>query len=319
MVLKSKTQYSRIALYWAPITVGFLIFWSVVISLLGVSGLLPALSFIGPVVLGGLCAAALYFVHDRRALEYDDVGFQEKTGRRFSDRHEWSEFKECSLVKDSYGRQKVRVYVERDGDHVDIDSSACGMDPYVLRDFAASRINSNLPERRPSDFFGGLERELQRGRTQWVADLSESFRDYTVSGEAFPLLARGGSRPKGFLLSRFLAITVMPNYNVCMYTQWIDGSRAKDHVMRLVRIIETQRDEKNIKWSWLLLVGDEPAPESLNRFIEEFGNKDIGLGYLNMLTGGVITSPSTLGRSMANQMRLGHLVADMRKRNYLRE
>ena len=299
-------------------TVGFLILWSVVvIGFLGVSGLLPALSIVGPVLLGGLSATAFYFLHDRRALEYDDLGFQEKTGRKFSDPHKWNEFKECSLVKDNYGRQKVRVYVERDGDHLDIDSAACGLDPYAFRDIVASRINSNMPERRPSDFFGGLERELQRGRTQWVADLNESFRDYTLSGEVFPLLARGGSRPKGFLLSRFLAITVMPNYNVCMYAQWVDASHAREQVMRLLRVVETQRDQKDIRWSWLLLLSDGPAPDSVNNIISHFSNRDVGLGYVNITNGELSVSPNQLGRSMANQMRLNRLVSDLQRRKYL--
>jgi hypothetical protein len=249
-------------------------------------------------------------------LEYDDRGYQEKIGGKLAEPHKWSEFKECSIVKDSYGRPKVRVYFERDGSHRDIDSSACGLDPYAFRDFASSRIDSNIPEERSSDFIGGLERELQRGRMQWVADVNETFRDYQVSGEVFQLLARGGSRPKGFLLSRMLSYMVMPNYNVCMYVQRLDGSRAKEHVMRLLRVIETQRDQKDIKWSWLLLLGDEPPPESANKLIMQFGNKDIGLGYVNTLTGETNTSPNQLGRSMANQMRLNRLASDLRRRKY---
>jgi hypothetical protein len=296
--------------------VGFSILWTVLIHLLGLSGLLSAFSLVAPIVLGVLSSTALYFLRDYRTLEYDDRGYQEKIGGKFSDPHQWSEFKECSLVKDSYGRQKVRVYVERDGRHYDIDSAACGLDPYAFRDFAASCINSSLSEKRPSDFIGGLERELQRGRTQWVADLNETFRDYQVSGELFQLMARGGSRPKGFLLSRLLSFMVMPNYNVCMYAQRLDPSHAREHLMRLVRIIETQRDQKDIKWSWLILIGDEPAPESANNVILQFGNKDIGLGYINILTGETSTSPNQLGRSMANQMRLSRLTRDLRRRKY---
>jgi hypothetical protein len=133
----------------------------------------------------------------------------------------------------------------------------------------------------------------------------------------FPLLARGGTRPKGFLLSRFMAYTVMPNYNVCMYAQWVDGSRAREHVMRLLRIVETQRDQKDIRWSWLLLLSNEPPPESVNRLISQFGNRDIGLGYVNTSTGEMSTSPNHLGASMANQMRLNRLVRDLLWRKHL--
>ena len=316
MIRKSRIQYSRMALYWAPLAVGFSILWSVMIHLLGLSGLLTALSLVGPMLLSVLASTALYFLHDHRTMEYDDNGYQEKIGRTLSEPRKWSEFKECSIVKDSYGRQKVRFYVERDGHHIDVDASAAGLDPYVFRDFASSRINSKIPEERTSDFISGLERELQRGRMQWVADLNESFRDYQVSGEAFQLLARGGSRPKGFLLSRMLSYMVMPSYNVCMYIQWLDASHAKDHIMRLLRIIETQRDQKEIKWSWLLLLGDEPAPESAKKLITQFGNRDVGLGYVNILTGETSTSPNQLGRSMANQMRLSRLTGDLRRRRY---
>jgi len=314
---KSKVQYSKIAIYWAPLTVGFLILWSVAINLLRLSGLLPALSLVGPMLLGAVSSVVIYFLRDHRELEYDDRGYQERIGRRNSDPHQWSEFKECSLVKDSYGRQKIRVYFERDGTHCDIDSSACGLDPYMFRDFVSSRIDSHTPEERPPDLIGGLERELQRGRARWLADLSETFRDYQVSGEVFPLLARGGTRPKGFLLSRFVAYTIMPNYNVCMYAQWLDSSRAKEQVMRLLRIVETQRDQKDIKWSWLLLLSDEPAPDSVNKLISQFGNRDVGLGYVNISTGEMSTSPNQLGRSMANQMRLNRLVSELQRRKYL--
>ena len=310
-------QYSRIAIYWAPLTLGFLILWSVAMNLLGLSGLIPALSLVGPMLLGAVSSVALYFLHDHRELEYDDGGYRERIGRRDLDPHQWSEFKECSLVKDNYGRQKVRAYFERDGTHLDIDSSGCGLDPYRFRDFVSSRIDPHTPEERPPDLLGGLERELHRGRARWLADLSETFRDYQISGEMFPLLARGGTRPKGFLLSRFMAYTIMPNYNVCMYAQWVDASHAKEQVMRLLRIVETQRDQKDIKWSWLLLLSDEPAPDSLNNLISRFGNRDVGLGYVNISTGEMSTSPNQLGRSMANQMRLNRLVIDLQRRKYL--
>lgn len=302
------------AIYWAPLTLGFLILWSVTMNLLGLSGLIPALSLVGPILLGAVSSAALYFLHDHRELEYDDRGYRERIGRRDSEPHQWSEFKECSLVKDNYGRNKVRVYFERDGSHRDIDSSGCGLDPYMFRDFVSSRIDSHAPEERSSDLVGGLEKELHRGRARWLADLNETFRDYQISGEVFPLLARGGTRPKGFLLSRFLAYTVMPNYNVCMYAQWVDGSRAREHVMRLLRIVETQRDQKDIRWSWLLLLSNEPPPDSVNRLIGQFGNRDIGLGYVNTSTGEMSASPNQLGASMANQMRLKRLVSDLRRR-----
>ena len=316
MVRTSKVKYSRIALYWAPLTLIFTILWSIAINLLQVSGSLAAFSLAGPMILGVLASTSLYFLRDNQSLEYDERGFQESRARKTLEMHEWSEFTESSLVKDGYGHQKVRLYHERDGSHYDIDTSACGMDPYTFRDLASSHLNSNKTEDRTRRFIEGLERELQHGRTRWVADLCETFRDYQISGEVFPLVAHGGTRPKGFLLSRFFSYTLMPNYNVCMYAQWANGTHGKEQVMRLLRIIETQRDQKNIKWSWLLLLSEEPPSNSVSSLIEQFGNKDIGLGYINILSGELNSSPNQLGRSMANQMRMKRLVSDLRRQKY---
>ena len=311
------SQVSRIALYWAPLTLAISILWSILLNVLGVRGLLPALSLAGPAMIAAACAVAVYYVHDRLVLEYDDRGYQWKRGRREMDMHQWDEFKECSLIKDNYGRRRVRMYVERDGTHYDVDPSACGVDPSTFRDFAASRIDKRESEYSSPGLFSGLENELQKGRATWVADLNETFRDYQISGEMFPLLARGNTRPRGFLLSRLAAFTIMPNYNVCMYVRYLDATDAKGQVMRLLRIIETQREKKDIKWSWLLLLGDENPPDSVSKIILEFGNRDIGLGYVNTLSGEMRTSQNQLGRSMASQMHLDHLIRDLRRRRYL--
>jgi len=310
----SKIQYSRIALYWAPLTLGFSILWSMSLNMLGLSGLLPAFSLAGAAIIAVPTAAALYFVRDHQVLEYDDFGYELKKGREELDAHEWNELKESSIVKDSYGRIKVRMYLERNGVHYDVDSAASGVNPYVLRGFGSSRISSRPSEGNSLDLFGGLEREIQKGRAGWVADLKETFRDYQISGETFPLLARGSTRPSGFLLSRLAAYTIMPNYDVCMYADRVDRTDARAQLMRLIRIIETQRDQRDVKWSWLVLFGDEPPPDSVSRIIHDFRNRDIGLGYINTLSGEMITSSNQLGRSMSNQMNLKRLMRDLRNR-----
>jgi hypothetical protein len=310
----SKIQYSKIALYWTPLTLGFSIIWSMSLNVLGLSGILPAFSLAGAAIIAVPIAAALYFVRDHQVLEYDHFGYQLKKGRKAPDTHKWNELKEFSIIKDNYGRLKVRMYVERDGGHYDVDSAACGVNPYVLRGFGTSRISSRASEGNLLDLFGGLEREIQKGRAGWVADLKETFRDYQISGETFRLLARGNTRPSGFLLSRLAAYTIMPNYNVCMYADRLDGTDTRAQVMRLIRIIETQREEQNVKWSWLLLFGDEPPPDSVDRIIRDFRNRDIGLGYINTLSGEMCTSPNQLGRSMSNQMNMKRLTRDLRHR-----
>ena len=305
--------------YWAILTFVFAFVWTLSLQTLQLVGFGPALSLFVPVLLGGVASVLLYMVHDRQVLEYDDEGYQITTGNRDIERHKWSEFKECSVIKDSYGRKKVRAYVERDGNHNDIDPSACGIDPFVFRDFMGRRTRDSSTSENAHlsiDAFGGLEREIQRGRAAWVADLNETFREFQISGEVFPLVARGSTRPKGFLLSRFVAVTIMPNYEVCLYAHGIKnaGSEAKSGIMRLIRIIETQRDQKNIKWSWLLLFSDQEPPELVSRFVQDFGNRDVGIGCIDVSTGRIVTSRNQLGKSLANQMRLNKLIRDLGKR-----
>jgi hypothetical protein len=318
----SKLHVSRVVFYWAILSLGLLILWTFVLNALEISGIGPALSLAVPMILGAILSVSLYLTRDRQVLEYDDEGYSIIRGRRTPEDHKWNEFKECSVAKDSWGRNKVRLYVSRDGQHADIDSSACGVDSYKLRDFILARLsNERLSEQQTSRVFDGLEREIQRGRASWVADLNETFKSYQASGEVFPLMARGGTRPKGFLLSRFLAVTVMPSYEVALYAYDVSGPDkvTKSRVMRLVRVIMALRDEKNIKWSWLVLVCDEEPPPSVSSLIEEFGNKDIGIGCIDVNTGRLITSSNQLGRSLSRQMRLHHLIRDLNRSRRWRE
>jgi hypothetical protein len=316
MPRSSRIQWSRVAVYWAVLTFGLVLFWSVALNLLNLRGVGPAVTLVFPALLGALFAFLLYKMHLRQVLEYDDFGYSITKGRSQVE-HKWAEFKECSVLRDSYGN-KVRVYRERDRDHSDIDAKACGIDPYTLRDFVSSRINANKSTVPTAEIFSGLEKEIQRGRAYWVADLNETFKPYQISGEVFPMMARGNTRPKGFVLSRFIAVTIMPNYSVAMYAHELGGyETAKPRMMHLVRIIETMREEKNIKWSWLLLFTNDEPPESIVRAIEGFTNEDIGIGCIDIGTGRLVNSRNQLGRSLRGQMHFNHLIRDLRRKRLI--
>jgi hypothetical protein len=280
-------------------------------------GVWAALSLVVPVILGVLVSVLLYFSRDHQILEYDDDGYKIVKGRRKVKKARWSEFSECSLIRYGYAH-KVRGYATVNGTHSDIDSSASGVDPFLFRDFMQARIKGR-EDTKPSsdiDLFDGLEMEIHRGRAGWVADLNETFREHQVLGETFQLVARGTTRPRGFLLSRFVAMTIMPNYKVCLYAHDLRNHERmqRSHLMRLIRIIESQRDQKDIKWSWLLLFHNQELPISLTRVIEEFREKDVGIGSIDVGGGKLITSPNQLGRSLARQMRMQHLMEDFRRR-----
>jgi hypothetical protein len=318
-----KFQFSKVMLYWAVLAIVFAIIWTMFLNTLQLSGMGAAVTLSVPVVIAGFAALSIYRLHDYQMIEYDDMGYRISRGRSEVERHDWSEFKGCSIVRDSYGKVRVRAYVERDGDHVEIDPASSGIDPYSFRNVVDSHIrgatgtaDSDATRSSTDGVFDGLEREIQSGRANWVADLNESFRGYQISSESFPLVARGNTRPKGFLLSRFVAFTMMPDYRVCLYASQVKGvgSEAKSHLMKLIRIIETQRDEKDIKWSWLLLLSKHEVPEALVKTIESFGNKDVGVGCIELDTGRIITSPNQLGTSLRNQMRFDRLIKDLKKK-----
>ena len=83
----------------------------------------------------------------------------------------------------------------------------------------------------------------------------------------------------------------------------------KTHPWKLLK----RTDQKDVKWSWLLLFCDEEAPSSVSRFVEDFGNKDVGIGIIDVSTGRLITSKNQLGRSLGRQMRLNQLIRDLNR------
>jgi hypothetical protein len=315
LITRSRVQIQRIALYWAISTIVLSILWSFALNMFRASGALAGSTFALPIIVGTVFSVLYYFWRVHKTIEYDERGLSIRKGRKGLDEYTWSEFAECSVVNE--GRAKVRLYREKDGAHIDIDASDCGIEPYRFRDYAASCITGVPVKEEAPGILDKLEMEIPK-RAYWLADLGETFRNYQVSGIFFPLFARGSTRPKGFFLSRFVAVTIMPNYNVCMYVDRLSNreDNVKNKILRNVRAIESQRDRKNIKWSWLLMLGDQEPEESVAQFIQEFGNKDVGLGYLNTLNGSFITSANQLGRSMKGQMRFGRVISDLRKRKY---
>ena len=62
-------------------------------------------------------------------------------GEREVENHRWSEFRQISVLADSSGELKVRMYFERDGLYVDIPVSRAGGDPFELRSFVQNKLS----------------------------------------------------------------------------------------------------------------------------------------------------------------------------------
>jgi hypothetical protein len=158
-----------------------------------------------------------------------------------------------------------------------------------------------------------FERDILNGRARWIADLSETFRDYQLSGHTFDMCARGQTRGKGFLLSRFFAWTVLPNYKVSLYARaWRDSTNLlRKHIIELLQAIRKDVEKRELKWAWLVVFLEGNPSSQVASFVESYNNDDVGIGTVNTYTGSVLVSNNLLGRSLLRHMRLDKLVSGL--------
>lgn len=314
----SKVQFSKIATYWAILSFALSLIWSTLLNFLKLQGVGPAVSLLFPAILGFVISLVIYYRRNHQVLDYDDIGYSITRGKGDPEHHNWSEFKECSVVRDRYDRKSVRFYVSKSDNFVETDTLSSGVNPYRFRNFA-SEIIEKIPilESERSDtsrFFDFLEQDIHR-RARFVADFNETFRNHKISGEKFQLFAKGSTRPRGFLFSKMLAVTVMPDYQVCLYAADLDSDGGKSQVQRLIRLIESRSEAENVTWSWLLFLASSQPGSDMVEFIAHFGNKGLGIACIDVSTGTMTYSSNQLGRSLGKQLGLGMFIRDMKKRS----
>ena len=162
-----------------------------------------------------------------------------------------------------------------------------------------------------------LEHEILQGRARWVADLNETFRDYSLEGHKFEMFARGQTRTKGFMLSRFFAWTVLPNYKVSMYVRVVRDSTSfqRGYLLDLMKILQQEMEKQNVKWVWLILFFEGDPPDRISSLVQEYNKKEIGIGCLNAYSGAVIVSKNVLGSSLVKHLGLHRLVSNYERKS----
>jgi hypothetical protein len=157
----------------------------------------------------------------------------------------------------------------------------------------------------------GFERDILSGRARWIADLSETFRDYQITGHTFDMCARGQTRGKGFLLSRFFAWTVLPNYKVSLYARAVRDSAnlLRGNLIELLQVIRKDMEKRDLKWAWLVLFFEAAPPSQIASLVESYNKNDIGIGTVNAYSGNVLVSNNLLGRSLSKHIGLDRLVS----------
>jgi hypothetical protein len=142
-----------------------------------------------------------------------------------------------------------------------------------------------------------LERNLMVGGGRWVADFSESFWDYPLGDVTFAMFIRGGMRPKGLALSRFVAFITVPNYRVACFAYAGDPS-----LKRLPAAIKAARrcmEGQEIEWSWLVFPGEGAFSPQARARIEKNDARELGIALVDLSAQEIVTSRSYVGRRMS--------------------
>lgn len=149
-----------------------------------------------------------------------------------------------------------------------------------------------------------FESRLIRGGTRLIADLTEFFKDYRVDDTTFRIYAKGATRNKGFLLSRFFAWTALPNYSVSLFC--IDEGSAlltSEKVRKCIDAVTRLTKEEDLKWAWLVFFSDRDLPPSIVSFISRYDKRELGLAAASTTSRQVVLSNNQVGRGIGKQLK----------------
>lgn len=152
------------------------------------------------------------------------------------------------------------------------------------------------------DYLLKVERNLVLGGGRWVAEFNEVFRNFSVGDHTFDLYVRGGTRPKGFLLSRLFAYFSLPSYNVALLAKHVpeDEFNLKD----LAKAVLSRAAENNIRWTWLVLIRSGSFTDKLVKTVDGFDRPELGISLVNLKDEDIDTSSNLLGRKALSLVRI---------------
>ena len=145
-----------------------------------------------------------------------------------------------------------------------------------------------------------LEENLMTGSARWIADFTESFRDYRIKDEKFDMLVRGSTRPKGFFLSRLFAYFSLPDYLLACFAHSgeVDGKRLDG----LIQLVREHMREGNLTWSWLVLPQEGAPALGVKELVRKKEIHEIGIALVDISSGEITTNPSYVGRRMVDHV-----------------
>lgn len=131
------------------------------------------------------------------------------------------------------------------------------------------------------------------------------------------MFARGQTRGQGFMLSKFFAWTVLPNYKVSFYVRVVRDSAnfQRRNLLALLNVLSNEMERQNLKWVWLVLLFEGDPPERIGSLVQEYSKKEIGIGCVNASSGAVVVSKNVLGSSLVKHLGLQYLVSKYERKS----
>lgn len=154
----------------------------------------------------------------------------------------------------------------------------------------------------PLDLF---ERGLIRGGSRWIADLTEFFRNYRVDDTSFALYAKGKTRSSGFLLSRFVAWTILPNYTVGLFcVNEADSPLTSEKLRKRMDTVTKISEREEFHWAWLIVFSDKNIGSGLVSFVSRYDKKELGLAVASTSSRQIVLSDNLVGKAIGKQLGL---------------
>ncbi len=150
-----------------------------------------------------------------------------------------------------------------------------------------------------------IEKSLMMGRGRWIADFTESFRNFKINDVTFDAFLRGNTRMKGFLLSRVFSATVNPNYSVgCFITSFdVIKDLDKKSFGKLLQAVRSSIKENEMKWAWLFILSDK-VTDAQRKLVESIKDQFVGVALIDAASKNIVHSDSYIGKQAKRFIKL---------------
>lgn len=150
-----------------------------------------------------------------------------------------------------------------------------------------------------------MEKTLMLGKGRWIADFTESFRNWNLGDITFDAFIQGNTRMKGFLLSRLFSATVNPNYQVGCYI--ISANRVKEvdrkSLMKMLYAVRASMKENEMKWAWLFILCAKAA-DFQRKLVESIKDQSVGIALVEVDSKNIVSSDSYIGKQARRFIKL---------------